>query len=188
MGIVTADSIDPAGRARAAVGAGEFRSLMSRLPSGVTVVTVSEPGGGRWGTTCSSVCSVSLDPPMLLVCLHADSATLAAILRRSMFAVNLLHEGARYAAEVFSSARIGRFSRVNWRDEPGFSGPHLIDDAHAIADCRVVRVVPMGDHSVVFGKVVASQQDARRPARPLLYGLRQYLTWPAEPGELERPA
>ena len=106
MGIVTADSIDPAGRARAAVGAGEFRSLMSRLPSGVTVVTVSEPGGGRWGTTCSSVCSVSLDPPMLLVCLHADSATLAAILRRSMFAVNLLHEGARYAfgfAPVFST-------------------------------------------------------------------------------------
>ncbi|MGW7793609.1 flavin reductase family protein, partial [Streptomyces tricolor] len=61
------------------MAADDFRDLMSRFPSGVTVVTARGPGGEPVGMTCSSVASVCTDPPTLLVCLRSDSATLAAV-------------------------------------------------------------------------------------------------------------
>ncbi|MGH3862160.1 flavin reductase family protein [Actinokineospora sp.] len=66
--------------------------------------------------------------------------------------------------------------RVQW--ERGYAGPHLTADAHAIADCQVVRTVEMGDHLVLFGEVFGVQH--RQPRSPLLYGLRSYSAWPTD--------
>ncbi|MFI6453192.1 flavin reductase family protein [Streptosporangium amethystogenes] len=162
-----------------AVDPARFRSLMSAFPSGVAIVTTAEPGGRPWGMTCSSVCSVALDPPTLLVCVRRLSPTLKAMLRLSTFTVNLLHDRARYAAELFASGTPDRFERVRWRAEPSFGGPHLVDEAHAFADCRVTRAVEVGDHTVVFGQVFRVEQRAR--AVPLLYGLREYSSWSPAP-------
>jgi flavin reductase (NADH) len=153
-----------------------FRSLMSGFPTGVTVVTTSDVDNRPWGMTCSSVCSVSLEPPILLICLRRGSPTLAAMLRQSTFAVNLLHDGARSTAELFASGDPERFDRVAWRAGPYCGGPHLVDDAHAIADCQVSRVSDVGDHTVVFGGVF--QVTEQVGLSPLLYGLRRYAAWP----------
>jgi flavin reductase (DIM6/NTAB) family NADH-FMN oxidoreductase RutF len=160
-----------------------FRALMSTVPGGVTVVTASGPDGRPWGMTCSSLSSVAVDPPTLLVCVRSFSPTLAAMLTSSAFTINLLHDRARPVAELFASGAADRFDRVRWRAEPAFGGPHLLDAAHAIADCAVTRTVEVGDHTVVFGMVL--QVERRLPAKPLLYGLREYSAWPpaARPGE-----
>ncbi|MFI6509072.1 flavin reductase family protein [Streptosporangium sp. NPDC050855] len=164
-----------------------FRSLMSAFPSGVAILTTVEPGGRPWGMTCSSMCSVALDPPTLLVCVRRKSPTLEAMLKLSTFTVNLLHDHARYAAELFASGAADRFERVRWRAEPSFGGPHLVDEAHAFADCRVTRTVEVSDHTVVFGEVFRVEQRTR--AVPLLYGLRQYSSWsPAPRPEEPRPS
>ncbi|MEU0486406.1 flavin reductase family protein [Streptosporangium sp. NPDC006013] len=168
-----------------AVDPTRFRSLMSAFPSGVAIVTTAEPGGRPWGMTCSSVCSVALDPPTLLVCVRRPSPTLKAMLKLSTFTVNLLHDRARYAAELFASGTPDRFERVRWRTEPSFGGPHLVDEAHAFADCRVTRTVEVGDHTVVFGQVFRVEQRAR--AVPLLYGLREYSSWSPAPRRPEGP-
>ncbi|MEU5864340.1 flavin reductase family protein [Nonomuraea sp. NPDC047529] len=152
-----------------------FRSLMSTFPSGVAVVTVTDPDGRPRGMTCSSVCSVTLDPPTLLVCARSLSPTLHAMLKTEQFTVNLLHAHARDTAELFASGAADRFDRVRWSARPAYGGPHLVEESHSVADCRVARTVEAGDHIVVFGEVYGIEWCA--PAVPLLYGLRAYSSW-----------
>lgn len=152
----------------------EFRALMATFPTGVAVVTASEPDGRPWGMTCSSVCSVAVEPATLLVSLRADSPTLVAALRMSVFSVNLLTNRARAVAELFAAAVPDRFDHVQWTRHVGFGGPHLVEAAHTIADCRVTTRVNAGDHTVVFGEVFRVDRPGIAPPNPLLYGLRRY--------------
>jgi flavin reductase (DIM6/NTAB) family NADH-FMN oxidoreductase RutF len=155
---------------------GPFRAFMSGFPTGVAVVTSVDAGGAPWGTTCSSLVSVTMQPPTLLVCLDLRSATLAALTRREMFAVNLLHAGGRSAAVTFAARDPQRFARVRWRPTADFGLPWLVDAAGALAQCTVTQVRPVGDHAVVFGEVRAvGGEDGRAP---LLYGRRRYAAWP----------
>jgi flavin reductase (DIM6/NTAB) family NADH-FMN oxidoreductase RutF len=155
----------------------DIRPFMSGFPTGVGVVTAMTGDLACWGMTCTSVCSVSLRPPTLLVCLREGSPTLRAVLDTGCFALNLLRASARRTAELFASGAPDRFARVRWESHDGQGGPHLVDDAHTIADCRVTSAELVGDHRVVFGEVVAITQ--RCEPRPLLYGLRRYADWPA---------
>lgn len=93
--------------------------------------------GKPYGMTCSSLCSVALTPPTLLVCLRGGSPTLDAVLVRAAFTVNLLHDRARPAADLFASGKPDRFGQIAWRHDDAAGGPHLIEHAHVIADCDV---------------------------------------------------
>jgi flavin reductase (DIM6/NTAB) family NADH-FMN oxidoreductase RutF len=150
--------------------------MMSGFPTGVSVVTTTDVDGDPRGMTCSSICSVTLAPPTLLVCLRAESPTLQAILRVGAFAVNLLHDDGLAIAQLFSSGSADRFDFATWRPGPGTGLPHLVHDAHVIADCRVTRTERVGDHLVVFGQPSHIAEHGTQP--PLLYGLRQYRSWP----------
>ena len=98
------------------------------------------------------------------------------MLASDAFALNLLHEDGRPTAALFASGAVDRFARVAWDVPAGGGGPHLVEAAHAVADCRVARTQVVGDHVVVFGEVsrVTRRQEA---PRPLLYGLRGYGRW-----------
>jgi flavin reductase (DIM6/NTAB) family NADH-FMN oxidoreductase RutF len=150
---------------------------MSTFCTGVTVITAAGRDGRPHGLTCTSLASVTVDPPTLMVCLDVRSGTLAAVRDSGRFAVNLLHEGGRRAAEVFSSAVPDRFDRIPWqRGRSG--GLWLMEDAFAVADCRVSEAVAIGDHVALFGEVVDVEQ---RDDTPLLYGMRRFASW-ARPG------
>ncbi|MEU3254828.1 flavin reductase family protein [Streptomyces sp. NPDC006997] len=160
-----------------AVDVRTFRDLMSGFPSGVAVVTAVDDEGAPRGMTCTSLCSVGLCPPSLLVCLDNRSGTLRAAVSRGVFAVNLLHTGGRRAASVFGRPGPGPFTDVDWEPVGPHGLPRLVSDAHTTAVCRVLRTVPGGDHTVVLGAV--EQVATVDGARPLLYGRRRYATWPA---------
>ncbi|MEU3215114.1 flavin reductase family protein [Streptomyces sp. NPDC006971] len=151
----------------------EYRDLMCSFPTGVTVITSLDAAGRPCGMTCTSMTSVTLRPPTLLVCLRVGSATLEAVRSRGAFAVNLLHHRARRTAELFSSPVADRFERVLWK-RSGTGLPWLAEDAFALADCRVTEDREMGDHAMVLGRV---QQVTRAVDTPLLYGLRRFSTW-----------
>lgn len=153
----------------------DIRPIMAGFPTGVSIVTAFDRAGRPWGMTCTSLCSVSLSPPILLICLRCDSPTLDAVLSGGSFAVNLLHDQARPAAELFASGAPNRFDRIGWHTEGNTSGPHLIDSAHTIADCTVAGSRVVGDHTVITGQVGSAVQ--LRPQQPLLYGLRRYASW-----------
>lgn len=159
------------------------RTMMRRFPTGVAVVTTFDEVGAPRGMTISSMCSLSLTPPTLLICLRYGSPTLQAIQRSGLFAVNLLHGGARAVAELFASGAPDRFDRVRWSTDPTrpmLAGPHLCHDAHAIADCAVRQSERVSDHVVVFGETL---HVSDYPSPPLVYASRRYRSWPdTEPG------
>ncbi|MEU0934430.1 flavin reductase family protein [Embleya sp. NPDC005971] len=162
------------------VSTSEFRNLMAAFPAGVSVLTAAEPGGPLHGMTCTAIASVSASPPTLLVCAQQAGRTLAVLTRTRAFTVNLLDDQARATAELFAARCPDRFERVAWTMRPGFGGPHLVQDAHTIADCRVTKSVTVADHVVVFGEVVKVSTAGDVLPRPLVYGMREY--WSLTPG------
>jgi|SRR6266536_222062 len=153
-----------------------YRDFMSSFPSGVAVVTSTDQRGQPFGFTCSSLCSVTLEPPTLLICVRNDSGTLAALRSKGAFAVNLLHDRGRRAASVLASGLADRFDHVCWEASGALQLPYLVQDAHSVAECRITSSTTVGDHTVVFGEVsnVTCRQDV-----PLLYCFRRFETWNA---------
>jgi flavin reductase (DIM6/NTAB) family NADH-FMN oxidoreductase RutF len=156
----------------------DIRPMMAAFPSGVAVITTAAPDGRPFGMTCSSLCSASLAPPMVLACLRRGSPTLAQIRRSGGFVLNFLQSHASPVAELFASGRPDRFSLVRWAPGPAGRGPHLTGDAHTIGDFAVTSTYPVGDHDVVIGQAVSVA--VLTAPEPLLYGLRRFRTWTAD--------
>ncbi len=164
------------------VGSGDadsapYRAFMGAFPTGVTVITSLDQRGDPHGITCTSLCSVTLNPPTLLVSIRKTSPTLAAVRGRGSFAVNLLHAHGRAAAELFSTAVPNRFSHLPWRFSPALGLPWLWRDSFALAECVLGDSVLSSDHEVVLGEVVSVEFS---PEIPLLYGMRQFCSWPTK--------
>lgn len=157
----------------------DFRALMSAFPTGVAIVTSVDADGQPRGLTCSSLSSVTLSPPTLLVCLRNGGGTLDALMSSGVFAVNILHTEGQGAAEMFAEPRSDRFDRLSWQLTDVVNMPLLSEVTLAVAECVVSNTVTVGDHTVVFGEVLAITQH---DGTPLLYGLRRYIRLPrAEP-------
>jgi flavin reductase (DIM6/NTAB) family NADH-FMN oxidoreductase RutF len=156
----------------------DIRPLMASFPSGVSIITALDAEDNPQGMTCSSLASVALSPPTIVACLRTDSRTHRAVRDTGRFAINLLHERGRATSDLFGSGAPDRFARAEWRLPLGAGGPHLIDAAHAIADCAVTGTLEVGDHTAVLGEVLDVTFLDLSP-EPLLYGLRRYATWSA---------
>lgn len=154
------------------LGAAQFRGIMGSLASGVSVVTTMDGDGGHRGLTCSALCSVSAQPPMLLACVHASSGTLHALLHTGRFAVNLLDSAAHEVSALFASRSDAKFDRVDW--SPGTAtGMPVLGATVAHAECVVERSVRAGDHVIVIGGMVAGAFEPSRS--PLGYWRGRYV-------------
>lgn len=139
----------------------EFRSACSRFPTGVTVTTVMESCGQPRGITVSSFTSVSLDPPLVLVCIDRRSPIIEHLKINQYFAVNVLSDQQRDLSIQFSNRWSERFSNVRWY--PGHTGAPLLFDVPAAFECRVVEVVIAGDHFIIIGVVLHLSSVDKQP-------------------------
>jgi flavin reductase (DIM6/NTAB) family NADH-FMN oxidoreductase RutF len=128
-----------------------FRHTMSRLVTGVAVVTVRGPGGEVMGMTASSVTSLSLAPPMLLVCVGRDASIHDALLRAERFGVSILGAGQVELARRFAVRERQRLERGEASSSPG--GAPLLAEALARVECRREAHFAAGDHTIVTGTV-----------------------------------
>ncbi|MEC3956871.1 flavin reductase family protein [Nocardia sp. CDC153] len=135
------------------------RRLFRKLTAGVSVVSALG-AAGPVGLTVSAVTSVSLRPPLLLVCLAAQSTTLRAIERNRSFAVQLLTEDQRAVAEDFASPTGRRFAG---HDHRYIAGVPVLDRALAWSVCLLSDARRYGDHVVVIGEIVAAHTGSGRP-------------------------
>jgi flavin reductase (NADH) len=156
------------------VDADRFREMMSRFPTGVSVITAADRAGTPHGATCSSLSSVTLVPPTLLVCLQVDGATVSAIQATRRFVVNLLRYDSRRVAKIFASPGADRFAEVEWQALSSSGLPYLHRDAFAVADCGVTHELVIGDHVVMAGVPSGIWLS---PGVPLLYGSRRFASW-----------
>ncbi|HEX9887134.1 MAG TPA: flavin reductase family protein [Longimicrobiales bacterium] len=149
-----------------------FRNVMSHLATGVTVVASRQRTGDPCGLTANAVASVSLDPPMILVCVDLGSRTLGCLRESGVFAISVLSAGEERVARRFAVEEPSlRFEGVSFRDEA--TGAPVLDSALAWLDCRVRDVHEAGDHAIVVGDVVAC---AARDGDPLLFFRGAYRT------------
>ena len=146
---------------------------MASFPAGVVVVTANGADGRPRGLTVSAFCPVSLEPPLLLVCIDRSSNTLPAIQSSGGFTVNILAAGRQELARHMATKRDEKFDSVTWvaAGVPE-GGPILIDDVAAHAVCTVERAVEAGDHWVFFGRVMAG--GAVEGQIPLVYHRRAF--------------
>ncbi|MFS4580232.1 flavin reductase [Phaeobacter sp. C3_T13_0] len=130
-----------------------LRHAFGTFMTGVTVVTAHDQAGEPIGFTANSFTSVSLDPPMLLVCLANSSRNYDAVVTSEGFAVNILAETQIDISNTFARPVEDRFAGINWQKGP--EGSPLIEGVSAWFDCSLHKTVEAGDHVILIGEVKA---------------------------------
>jgi flavin reductase (DIM6/NTAB) family NADH-FMN oxidoreductase RutF len=141
-----------------------FRAVLGRFASGVTIVTTVDADGIDHGMTVSAFSSLSLDPPLVLVCIDHKASVWPAFERATHFAINILGSQQEALSRRFSSRDGERFEGVGFTR--GTTGVALLDDTLAAVECTVTARLPHGDHSILVGSV---DGGSARDLQPLLY-------------------
>ena len=139
----------------------ELRRVMSHFATGVTVVTTHDGQGRCYGLTANAVCSVSLDPPLILVCVDKSAESYAAFDLSQAFVVNILGEGQEELSRRFAVSGGEKFVGLPCRN--GGTGAPILEGTLAYVECRVVAAHDAGDHTIYIGEVESADAAAGRP-------------------------
>jgi flavin reductase (DIM6/NTAB) family NADH-FMN oxidoreductase RutF len=147
-----------------------LRDALGCFATGVTVVTCLRPDGMPAGLTVNSFTSVSLDPPLLLVCLAKKALSASALIEAEHFAVNVLQTGQQPASIRFSTRDEDRFGTTPW--SCGEAGAPILEESLGVFECRRYALHDGGDHHMLVGQVVKASFDAGLD--PLLFFRGRY--------------
>ncbi|MGB8771886.1 MAG: flavin reductase family protein [Candidatus Korobacteraceae bacterium] len=151
----------------------EFRAALGRFATGVTVITVETAEGQVHGMTANAFCSVSLQPPLVLVCIDHLAETYLHIRERRKFGVSVLREEQEALSEFFADPERNRDAgyRLGIRYWPMQSGTPVLQNTLANLDCSVVNAYEGGDHTIFVGEV---REVSVADGAPLLYFRGRY--------------
>lgn len=158
-----------------------FRAAMARVCAAVNVIT-TDGAAGRGGFTATAMCSVSDDPPTLLVCMNGRSAQTTLFLSNGLFCVNVLTAAHQPLAQAFAGGTASmpeRYAGGDWLTMP--AGTPAITDAIVSLECRIEAVHRIGTHNVMIGQVLTVRH--RPDGAPLVYLDRRYHPVPPQSGE-----
>lgn len=147
-----------------------LRDALGCFATGVTIVTCNDSEGKPVGLTANSFTSVSLDPPLLLVCVHRQATSAEALSKASHFAVNVLQTGQQPASIRFSTRHQDRFGATPW--STGETGAPVLMQSLGVFECERHALHDGGDHHILVGKVVRVNFDPSLD--PLLYFRGRY--------------
>jgi len=153
----------------------ELRHALGAFVTGVTVVTTRDTDGTPRGFTANSFTSVSLDPPLVLVCIAKTAGSFDVFERVDGYAVNILGEGQRNVSNVFATDTPDRFDKVAWSDGP--AGHPVFEGTSAWLDCVMHERVDAGDHTILVGRVEGFSAHSEAP---LGYCRGAYVTFSLE--------
>jgi flavin reductase (DIM6/NTAB) family NADH-FMN oxidoreductase RutF len=145
----------------AAVSADLFRRACALFPTGVAVLTTRASDGTPHGLTVNAFCSLSLDPPLVLVAIDRICSVLETFEKSAHFAINFLSAEQQNLSIRFSELPEGRFTGVSWT--PGSEGAPLMEGAIGSVECRTTQVIDAGDHRALIGEVIAATVGEGEP-------------------------
>ena len=149
---------------------GEWRRAMGYFPTGVTIVTTWD-GDAPVGSTINAFCSVSLEPPLMLICLDLKNPIRDAFERARIFGVNILNDEGRPIAQRFArDPQTDRFAEFAYRAAAG--GAPQLEAAPVFIDCALEDLHQAGDHLIAVGRGLRIEHTSA--ATPLLYHAGQY--------------
>ena len=167
--VLAIDFPEPSCYIRTVIGPDDFRRVLAHFASGVTLVTTCDGDGRPTGLTASSFCSVSLDPPLVLVCVDHKSQSYPSLRERGCFAINILHVEQEAISRKFASTRLDKFDGVpHTVSERGLP---LVHGAIAHLECTTVSTHVEGDHTIFVGRVERAEVPS---GEPLLYFKGKY--------------
>jgi flavin reductase (DIM6/NTAB) family NADH-FMN oxidoreductase RutF len=149
-----------------------FRAVMGHFATGVTVITAHGPEGPV-GMTANAVCSLSLDPLLVLVCFDNGARTLPVVKEGERFGVNVLAAGQEQLARLFASKtpETQKFAEVAHSVHDGIP---VIEGVLAWVGCTLQQLIPGGDHTIGIGAVTAAELTQARPPQPLIWYRGRY--------------
>lgn len=153
------------------VSSAEFRNALSRFASGVTVVTTKDAAGKLHGLTVSAFCSVSLDPPLVLVCIENAAGSRYAFSESGVFTVNILSARQSHISEHFASLAEDKFHGID--SAIGLNGLPLMPGCLAILECRITKILDGGDHTIFVGEV---ENTSVGDGEPIIHFRSEYRT------------
>lgn len=152
-----------------AISNDEFRAALSRFPSGVTVVTTKDADGVFHGITVSAFCSLSLEPPLVLICIEKSAGSHDALVEAKAFVVNILSSTQIALSEQFASLLPDKFLGVSHNS--GMNGMPILDGIVASLECSLKQVSDGGDHTIFIGLV---ENVSINDGFPLVYSQSSY--------------
>lgn len=162
-------SSERAGDAAASVSSLDFRRACGRFATGVAVAGALDANGAPHGLTVNSFSSVSLDPPLILICLGHAIAAIDVFREARHFGLSVLRSDQREISERFAQRMDNHFDGLAWR--LGSAGAPLINGVLAQIECRAVRRVSAGDHDIFIAQMVAAETF---DGEPLIYFASEY--------------
>ena len=139
----------------------ELRSVMGHFATGVTVITTMDKAGTPFGLTANAFTSLSLNPPLILVCIDKGVQCYSCFEESKIFAVNLLNEDQEELSRRFATKGIEKFAGIEWHK--GRHGVALLDGAIGYIECKVARSYEGGDHTIYVGEIVNAAASGDRP-------------------------
>ena len=139
----------------------QFRRASGRFATGITIATVRDAQGTPHGLTVNSFASVSLDPPLVSICLGHAVSLIEIFRAASYFGINVLAENQRPLSERFARKGQDRFEGIDW--EPGANGVPLIAGVLAAMECRTVERIRAGDHDIFLAQMVTARVVEGKP-------------------------
>jgi flavin reductase (DIM6/NTAB) family NADH-FMN oxidoreductase RutF len=149
------------GDPRSSVSSAEFRAACGCFASGVTIATVVDGAGEPHGLTVSSFTSVSLEPPMVSICLGHSVTVIDVFRAAKFFAINILAENQQVVSQHFARKGHDRFQGVGWT--VGETGAPLLEGVLVAIECEVEQRVAAGDHDILVGRMVATRINEGAP-------------------------
>jgi flavin reductase (DIM6/NTAB) family NADH-FMN oxidoreductase RutF len=152
----------------------EFRRVLGHFATGVTIITTLDREQRPFGMTANAVTSLSLVPPLLLVCVDKAADCYACFDDSKAFTVNVLAEDQEALSRRFATKGIEKFEGVGYR--PGRNGCAILEDAVAYMECRVTRAIDGGDHTIYLGEVETADATELPPLLFFRGGYRKLAT------------
>ena len=144
-----------------ALDAPEIRNVMGHFATGVTVITTSDITGKPFGLTVNSFTSLSLNPPLVVVCVDKTVDCYSCFDESKVFAVNILSEDQEELSRRFATKGIEKFAGIQWR--MGEHGLPLLDGVIGTIECKVTRSYEGGDHTLFLGEILSATAKGDRP-------------------------
>jgi flavin reductase ActVB len=157
---------------------GDYRAAMARFATGVTIVTTADDDGRWWGFTASSFSSLSVEPPLILVCIARNARCHAVFTSQPAFRVSVLGPEHEQLAARFATKGADKFAGDDFR--AAADGLPALPDALVSLRCRTAQLVEGGDHTILIARV--EDAGVRPGGRPVVHADRRY--WELIPREV----
>jgi flavin reductase ActVB len=162
-------SSKPAGSPPQTLDKQAFCRNCGKFATGITIATVLDTGGAPHGMTANSFTSVSLEPPLVLICVDHSARILDHFRRAGHFGINVLEEHQRALSAHFARRGTDRFDGVEWY--PGVTGVPLLPDVLSTMECALRQFIDVGDHAILIGEVLHARCGE---GMPLIYFASHY--------------